>query len=84
MQLIFPDLKGRSVKKRPWNSKEVAAVINFFRLEIKRGASAPGKAKCDECIEKYKEDLKARSWRDIKYYVKNYITKMSRVKNQIL
>lgn len=38
----------------------------------------PGKQECDECIKKSKGKLNNRSWRDVKYYVHNHISKIKK------
>lgn len=76
------NLKKRNSKKirtvRMWGENESSLVIKFFRSHIKRG-SVPGKSQCEECIEKFPL-LRNRRWTDIKFYVKNYITKINRKK----
>lgn len=66
----------KCVQKRTWNEEESSPVIKFFTSHIKRGA-VPGKSQCEECIQKH-PSLSLRKWTDIKFYVKNYITKIKR------
>lgn len=79
------NLKKRNLKKirtvKMWGEDESSSVIKFFTSHIKRG-SVPGKSQCEECIEKFPV-LHNRRWTDIKFYVKNYITKINRKKNRI-
>lgn len=64
-------------KKKPWKTEETKAVIEYFRINVKE-KKVPGKKTCEDCILKNQEALKSRSWKDIKYYVKNYIDKISK------
>lgn len=69
---------GRGKKKRPWSEEECNAVLRYFRCEIAKKIT-PGKQKCEECIENAKGALNQRDWRDVKYYVKNQITKIRKI-----
>lgn len=45
-----------------------------FKVEIKNGI-VPGKDKCTKIKEEDKDILSRRSWTDIKFFVKNVITR---------
>lgn len=76
--LLIPET-GQRRKVRQWTPQEVEAVLTFFRTDIKFKI-IPGKVKCEECISKY-DVLNSRGWRNIKYFVKNQITKISKIKS---
>lgn len=51
-KLIFTAKKIKSTSAiRPWTTEEKAAVLKFFKVEIKNGI-VPGKVKCEQCINK--------------------------------
>lgn len=60
---------------------ESQAVFKFFRVQIKTKI-VPGKILCEKCINESQGILNKRSWKDIKYYAKNQITRMSKRLNQ--
>lgn len=64
--------------KTPWSNNESSAVFSFFKSNINK---VPGKDECENCITKSNGMLKNRSWRDVKYYVYNYIKKVKKLKN---
>ncbi|XP_074035237.1 uncharacterized protein [Leptinotarsa decemlineata] len=66
----------KCIQKRTWTEEESTPVIKFFTSHIKRGA-VPGKSQCEECIQKH-PSLSLRKWTDIKFYIKNYITKIKK------
>lgn len=74
-------LSKKGKPKRPWSPEETNAVHTFFRTEIKT-CIVPGKVKCEQCIEKNKI-LASRNWKDVKYHVKNQISKISKFKKNI-
>ncbi|KAK9688430.1 hypothetical protein QE152_g35338 [Popillia japonica] len=65
--------------KKMWTEEESGAVLKFFAPFIKK-ETIPGKAKCEECMEKYPV-FGTRKWTDLKFYIKNYITKIKRTKS---
>lgn len=71
--------KKRIYAKKTWEQIESNAVLNEFKNMIKKG-KLPGKIDCEKCIEKY-SFLTNRKWTDIKYHVKNHISKINKVKN---
>lgn len=66
------------VKRRPWNKVESGAVLKHFSHYVKTNTSAPGKQICMECKDDNKDVLKERSWKDIKYFVYNYMKKINK------
>lgn len=74
---VKPKTKKKPSKKKPWKTEETKAVIEYFRINVKE-KKVPGKKTCEDCILKNQEALKCRSWKDIKYYVKNYIDEISK------
>ncbi|KAG5871824.1 hypothetical protein JTB14_033038 [Gonioctena quinquepunctata] len=76
-------MNGKPTKKkwkgvRPWSKEEKSAVMKFFHSSIKKKI-VPGKVQCEECILNSEGALSERVWKDVKYYVKNYITKLSEI-----
>nr|XP_023019945.1 uncharacterized protein LOC111508612 [Leptinotarsa decemlineata] len=71
-------IKKKRKGHRPWTQNEKIAVTNFFRVAIKKKI-VPGKVMCEECIRNSGEVLNQRRWTDIKYYIKNYITKLNKI-----
>lgn len=66
--------------KRPWSSTGSTAVLKYFQHKIKI-KTVPNKEDCLKCIDASKDALSQRSWRDIKYYVYNYIKKTNKMQN---
>eukprot|EP00057_Strongylocentrotus_purpuratus_P015041 XP_011669515.1 PREDICTED: uncharacterized protein LOC100890715 isoform X2 [Strongylocentrotus purpuratus] len=60
--------------RRPWSKEETRAVWKYFHQDIKKG-NTPGKILCMRCIQQ-NEVLKERSWRDVKYKVRNSVVSM--------
>ncbi|XP_055085216.1 uncharacterized protein LOC129457141 [Periophthalmus magnuspinnatus] len=71
--------KGQASKgqKRKWTAEEVEAVEKTLLNSILTGR-VPGKALCLECIEASPEALSGRSWKAIKFYIKNRIDSAKR------
>lgn len=73
-------VKGKSGKatciKKTWKDDEIKAVLKFFANFIKRGTTL-GKARCEECMQT-QPVFGSRKWTDLKFYVKNYITKIKK------
>ena len=65
-------------QKTPWSRAETQAVWTFFSDNIKE-EKVPGKESCDCCLRK-NSCLKNRTWKDVKYKVKNTITSCKRSK----
>lgn len=61
---------------RQWTKEETFAVLMFFQNYVKTNDSAPGKKLCDECIGTSQTVLNNRSWKDVKYFVYNYLKKL--------
>lgn len=74
--MIF--LENKRNNRRPWDADEKKAVFEYFKVQIKNGI-LPGKADCLACQKKYSQ-LGNRRWTDIKYCVKNQITKIKNLK----
>ncbi|CAH1163346.1 unnamed protein product, partial [Phaedon cochleariae] len=64
----------------PWNHSEKEVLLNEFKIEIKRGI-VPGKAKCTMIKHDHDNILSSRSWTDIKFFVKNVITRNKKNRN---
>lgn len=58
----------------PWNESEKGVLLKKFKVDIKN-ESVPGKDKCMKIKEKHNDILSRRSWTDIKFFVKNVISK---------
>ncbi|XP_071329276.1 uncharacterized protein [Trachinotus anak] len=71
------DPKTDTSKKRGWSTLEVRAVEKTLSTFIDCG-KVPGKVDCDACIEASPEALKNRTWKAVKFYVKNRITAIRR------
>lgn len=71
--------KIRKVVKKLWSPEESEAVTKFFRVQIKNRIT-PGKKICEECIKTSNDVLRNRTWRDVKYYVKNQIARQIKIK----
>lgn len=63
----------RTYKKTPWSNEEKEVVLREMRHLIKK-KSLPGKDICSMLIEKYPV-LANRKWTDVKFFVKNYLSK---------
>lgn len=71
--------KGKSLtQKKMWTPQEKAAVLEFFKMNIKKSI-VPGKKHCEKCIEQ-NHVLANRTWKNIKYCVKNHIQKNKSMK----
>lgn len=66
-------------RRKMWSKEETGAVIAYFDTYIKTNRSAPGKVMCQECLEQNKSVLNMRTWKDIKYFVYNYLTKINKI-----
>lgn len=66
--------------KRPWSHNEATAVLKYFQYKIII-KTVPNKEECLKCIDASKDALIHRKWRDIKYYVYNYIKKINKMQN---
>ncbi|XP_025834091.1 uncharacterized protein LOC112905601 isoform X2 [Agrilus planipennis] len=58
----------------PWNDSEKEVLLNKFKMEIKNEI-VPGKDMCTKIKEEHDNLLSNRSWTDIKFFVKNVITR---------
>lgn len=74
---VHEDRTVRGTKKKStkvyWSLEEKNAVMKELGATILLG-TVPGKVQCENCIKKSKDALSNRTWRQIKYYAKNYIT----------
>lgn len=75
--------KTHKTKKKPsvrraWSQMESEAVISYFSSYVKQNSAAPGKNLCEECLKNNKLALKQRTWKDIKYFVYNYMKKVNK------
>ncbi|XP_028292074.1 uncharacterized protein LOC114455202 isoform X5 [Gouania willdenowi] len=66
-----------SSKRRSWTPLEVRAVEKTLKLFLDSG-KVPGKADCVDCIKASPQELKTRTWKAVKYYIKNQITAVQR------
>ncbi|XP_028298057.1 uncharacterized protein LOC114460324 isoform X2 [Gouania willdenowi] len=66
-----------SSKRRSWTPLEVRAVEKTLKLFLDSG-KVPGKADCVDCIKASPQELKTRTWKAVKYYIKNRITAVQR------
>ncbi|XP_051949663.1 uncharacterized protein LOC127620554 [Xyrauchen texanus] len=72
-----PERKVRNQGKRPWNDQERTAVKHRLAKLIAL-KMIPGKQDCLMCIAKESPVLRARTWKDVKYFVYNEIIKVKR------
>jgi len=70
----------RTVVKVPWSSDEKEAVLTAMSTHIKKG-SVPGKKECEQARASSNGILACRTWRQIKYCVKNTITTSRRIQS---
>lgn len=63
----------------PWNETEKELILSKFKIEIKNGI-VPGKDKCTKVKEEHDNILSRRSWTDIKFFIKNTITRNKKFK----
>lgn len=68
--------KGICVKKI-WSNEEKEIILKKFRTLIKIG-KLPGKQECEELMEEHKI-FTGRKWTDLKYFVKNYLSKCKKI-----
>ncbi|XP_073669479.1 uncharacterized protein [Paramisgurnus dabryanus] len=69
--------KSSKNARRKWSTEEIQAVEETLMNCIRSG-KVPGKAQCMECIERSPSALQGRSWKGVKFYVKNRIDSMKR------
>ncbi|KAF5269754.1 hypothetical protein FQR65_LT17931 [Abscondita terminalis] len=74
--IAVPVTKKQKGTKVSWTIEEKEGVLNFFKVHIKKG-SVEKKHECEECMEKYPV-LKKRKWSDLKFCVKNQISKVNK------
>jgi hypothetical protein len=70
-------MADRHAAKMPWSAAEKAAVMDGLREFIKKG-NVPGKVQCEKVIAKSGHVLKNRSWRHVKFCIKNIIDSSQR------
>ncbi|XP_028328808.1 uncharacterized protein LOC114479350 isoform X2 [Gouania willdenowi] len=80
---ITDDSEEESSKRRSWTPLEVRAVEKTLKLFLDSG-KVPGKADCVDCIKASPQELKTRTWKAVKYYIKNRITAVQRESAKIL
>lgn len=66
-------------RRQPWDPVEKQIVLKTFRIHIKNN-SLPGKVECEKCIQD-NPVLSKRIWTDLKFFVKNHISKIKKIKN---
>lgn len=69
--------------RKKWSVKEEKAVRKTLDVYIKN-KKVPGKEECTKCILAAGDILKYRTWRAVKFFVKNTITRESREEKKIL
>ena len=67
------------VHRIPWTSNETEAVWKHLGFYIKAGIT-PNQQQCQDCIAKASPVLNRRSWKDVKYKVRNTVVTISRKK----
>ena len=55
-----------------WSIEEIGAVLSHFSSNI-RSQHVPTKKGCEDCLAGIVSMLERRSWKDVKYCVKNHI-----------
>ncbi|CAH1109549.1 unnamed protein product [Psylliodes chrysocephalus] len=65
--------RNKERKPQPWSRDETQAVLTFFKGNIKNNI-IPTKKECEECLATYPV-ISSRPWKNIKYFVKNQISK---------
>ncbi|KAG5892254.1 hypothetical protein JTB14_014624 [Gonioctena quinquepunctata] len=66
--------KEAALERVSWNDYEKEVLLNKFKIEIKNGI-VPGKDKCTLIKQEHEDILSRRSWTDIKFFIKNVITR---------
>jgi len=74
-------LQAHKCNKVPWSSAEKSAIFSSLRLYILQ-SRVPGKEACVDAISKSNGNLNSRSWRQVKYCVKNIIDSSQKLKNK--
>jgi hypothetical protein len=69
--LKLPRSSARKCVKKPWSAAEKSALFAHFLSNV-RARKAPGKKECEEAINKFPV-LSSRTWKTIKFAVKNII-----------
>lgn len=69
----------KKVDRQLWTSEQSALVLKTFKQCIKH-QQLPGKADCEKLITSNPELFTNRKWTHIKFYVKNHLTKIERMK----
>jgi hypothetical protein len=65
-------------KRQPWKTKEKQDVLRFFKHNIEE-KQFPKKDECDRFLELHQE-MKDRSWRNVKDFVRNHIVNLTKQK----
>ncbi|XP_041954724.1 uncharacterized protein LOC121713822 isoform X4 [Alosa sapidissima] len=69
----------RPFMRKMWQAEEIHAVEKHMMNFIKT-CRVPGKSDCDTCLKSEPLHLKARDWKAIKFYVKNRIDALKKMK----
>ncbi|KAF5274676.1 hypothetical protein FQR65_LT16906 [Abscondita terminalis] len=69
--------KKSTHNRQSWTSEEIQLVLSTYRTLIKQ-KKLPGKLDCEKLMKDKPTLFKGRKWSDIKFYVKNHITKMQK------
>ena len=75
--MCFRFQNGPAVVKHRWTKEEKKAVLGQLGPFITSGV-VPGKGPCEECIKKSQGALSSRSWKAVKYFVKNEVNRRKR------
>lgn len=67
-----------SNNRRPWSPEEIKVVLNNFKVQVKH-KMLPGKKDCLELMEKHPTLFQGRKWTDLKFCIKNHISKLSKL-----
>lgn len=59
-----------------WSDEEKKAALSHFREYLKKNKSPPGKILCIECIDR-NPILSRKTWKQIKYFIYNYLQKLN-------
>ena len=73
--------KGK-ISRKSWSTEKVNVVLTAFHDFI-TGKNLPGKARCEKVISLNIKILGGRTWTNVKAFVRNYKTKLSRTNKSV-
>ena len=73
--------KGK-ISRKSWSTEEVNVVLTAFHDFI-TDKNLPGKARCEKAVSLNIKILGGRTWTNVKAFVRNYKTKLSRTNKSV-